>query len=156
LSEKTNIQQDIESITHFVNDFYDGKMGIYDLELLDPDMKKNKHPLAASLSIYSGPYRDRQIAYRNSIHRSIDPATVDACRFIPINTVDIYSDPDHAENIPFDNSITQHLNSIIIDALELLYSEDDLKPLFKFSPKARIAVNYWLKKDGRFDKILFG
>lgn len=61
------------------------------------------------------------------------------------------------------------LNSIIWDALKNLYSEDNLKPLFKFNLKALQVINkdlrenenervknFHLRDEDRFDKVLFG
>ncbi len=61
------------------------------------------------------------------------------------------------------------LNFIIWDALKNLYSEDNLKPLFKFNKKALQVINkdlqenedervknFHLKDEDRFDKVLFG
>jgi len=46
--------------------------------------------------------------------------------------------------------------SIIDDALDNLYPEDKLKPLFKFNKNALQKVNGELQKDDRFNKVLFG
>mgnify|MGYP001602515492 CR=1 FL=1 len=55
-----------------------------------------------------------------------------------------------------DISCEELFSEIIQDGLEHLYPENKFKPLFKFKGKALEKVNYWLRQDERFNKVLFG
>lgn len=119
IAEKPTInQKDIDSLIHFVNDFYDEKMWIEQLEL---DKEEFVEDMAKILSIKN----KNSTAYKNI-------------------------------ELLFEKSVKNYLDGVIENALGLLYPEDELKPLFKFGPKALAILNSELKEDDRFNKVLFG